>query len=401
MELLTLDAALEILLKHTKKKIEIINCNLSLATGKILAENIYAPIDNPPFNRSPLDGFCFHHSSSKGASFNAPKSLKIVGEIDAGTDYLKSIEFNHCIRVMTGGMLPKGSTCVIRQEDTVEKNGCIFIKEELKEFENFCFQGEDIKKGTLLMNKGSKLTHHHIGVLATMGIEQIKIIKPIQVGILNTGDELSELGLPLTPGKIYNSNLYFLTSRLNELGISFKILKKSPDIAQKVISNILDNIDFLDILITTGGVSVGRKDIMHEVINLLKCDKLFWKVKIQPGTPILCSKLNNKIIMSLSGNPFACLANLELFVRPVLAKLSGDNTLNSTKKNVVLQGDFNKNSKNRRFLRAYYENDIVSLNPDGHSSGEVFSSLNTNCFIDIPQGTKKLSSGEFVDIIIL
>ncbi|MGL4687283.1 MAG: molybdopterin molybdotransferase MoeA [Fusobacteriaceae bacterium] len=401
MQLLTLDTALEILLNNTKGKVETLECNLSLATGKILAEDIFAPMDNPPFNRSPLDGFCFHHLSSQGASFDSPKPLEIIGEIDAGINYLKSISFNQCIRVMTGGMLPQGSNCVIRQEDAMEENGYIFIKQELKEFENFCFQGEDIKKGTLLMKKDSKLTHHHIGVLATMGIEQVKIIKPILVGILNTGDELSELGVPLSPGKIYNSNLYFLTSRLNELGVNFKILKKSPDITQEVVSNILDNIDSLDLLITTGGVSVGRKDIMHEVINVLKCDKLFWKVKIQPGTPVLCSKLSNKIIMSLSGNPFACLANLELLVRPVIAKLSRDKTINSTKKNVVLQGSFNKNSKNRRFLRAYYENDIVYLNSDGHSSGEVFSSLNTNCFIDIPQETEKLSSGEFVDIIIL
>ncbi|MGL6064586.1 MAG: molybdopterin molybdotransferase MoeA [Fusobacteriaceae bacterium] len=401
MQLITLDTALEILLDNTKEKVETSEYSLPLATGKILAEDIFAPIDNPPFNRSPLDGFCFHHSSSQGANLNSQISLKIVGEIDAGTDYLDSIPFNECVRVMTGGMLPKGCNCVIKQEDIVEKNGYIFIKQELKEFENFCFQGEDIKKGTLLMKKGSKLTHHHIGVLATMGIEKVKIIKPILVGILNTGDELLELGTLLTPGKIYNSNLYFLTSRLTELGVNFKILKKSPDITQEVVSNILDNIDSLDLLITTGGVSVGRKDIMHEVINVLKCDKLFWKVKIQPGTPVLCSKLSNKIIMSLSGNPFACLANLELLVRPVIAKLSRDKTLNSTKKNVVLQGNFNKNSKNRRFLRAYYENDIVYLNSDGHSSGEVFSSLNTNCFIDIPQGTEKLSSGEFVDIIIL
>ncbi len=401
MQLLTLDTALEILLNNTDEITEIIECNLSLATGKILAEDIFAPLDNPPFNRSPLDGFSFHHSSSLGASFNFPKLIKIVGEIDAGTEYTDPIEFNQCVRVMTGGMLPYGSNCVIRQEDTIEKNGYIFIQQELKEFENFCFQGEDIKKGTLLMKKGVKLTHHHIGVLATMGIENIKTIKPLLIGILNTGDELLELGKTLTPGKIYNSNLYFLTSRLNELGINFKVLNRCPDIAKEVADHILENIDSLDLLITTGGVSVGRKDIMHEVINILKCNKLFWKVKIQPGTPVLCSKLNNKIIMSLSGNPFACLANLELLVRPVLAKLSKDKSLNSRKQNVTLKGEFNKISKNRRFLRAYYENDIVFLNSTGHSSGEVFSSLDTNCFIDIPSGTKKLSSDETVTIVIL
>ena len=157
----------------------------------------------------------------------------------------------------------------------------------------------------------------------------------------------------------------------------------------------------VDLVITTGGVSVGKKDILHQVIEVLQGERLFWRVKIQPGTPVLTFKYEGKLVISLSGNPFAALANFELLVRPVLAKLQDSQDLCMAQKEGILQDAFQKKSPKRRFIRAYYEEGKVFLSHNNHSSGALYTMSRCNCLIEIPAGTEEMESGKKVNVLLL
>ena len=397
-----LEAAVDLLVQNTSAVIETISVPLLNACGHTSAEEIASPMNNPPFNRSPLDGYALRHQDSRGACREHPVKLKVVREIFAGSSpENEDVPAGHAARIMTGGVIPNGCDCVIRQEDTDEGEEAVEIYCELKEHQNFCFCGEDIKKGQKLLQRGDILNYVHLGVLSSVGISRIEVIRPIKAGIVCTGDELISGGSPLAPGKIYNSNIYMLAGRLSELGIDAVSCPPVCDEAACIAAQIAEMAVELDIIITTGGVSVGKKDFMHEVFSLLNADKLFWRVGLKPGTPALCGMYRNKPLICLSGNPFAAMTTFELLVRPVLAQLSGRDSLKYSYKKAKLMNDFNKSSTGRRFIRARLMGNEVFLNPGSHSSGVVFSMLNCNALIDIPAGSPPLKSGMTVDVVSL
>lgn len=389
--MLELEQAIEILNKNTKKICEVEEKNLLDCVGKISAENYFANFDNPPFNRSPLDGFTFNSAETFGATENNPKKFKIVGEEFAGDFFTGEIKNFECLRIMTGAAIPKNCDCVIRQEDVKIVGENIFVPYELKKFENFCFVGEDVKKNTLILKKNQKISAAHIAILASQGVSKIKIFREKKIAIASTGDELLNPDEKLSAGKIYNSNLFLLAARLIELGFTPKILGNLPDnakIAAKKISE--ENFDFL---ITTGGVSVGKKDIMHEVVKILG-EKLFWRIDIKPGAPVIGWKTENFLGIALSGNPFAAFTTFELICRPILQNFS------LKKIPAILQNNFPKKSFCRRFIRGKFENEKIFL-PQTHESGNLFSALNCNCLVDIPEGSDELKIGDEVEVILL
>ncbi|WP_434798074.1 molybdopterin molybdotransferase MoeA [Terrisporobacter vanillatitrophus] len=369
--------------------------------GRIIGEDVYAPINQPPFNRSPLDGYALRAEDTKGASDRSPIKLKVVDEIFAGGNINTVVNKGQAIRIMTGAEIPEGADCVIRQEITNYGMEEVEIYSELKSYENYCFKGEDIKKGSKLISKGDKLTYVHIGILAAMGITEVLVKRKPRVGIISTGDELVYRGEPLKKGKIYDSNRITISMRLLEFGCEIITSKIVSDETHKVYEEIENIIDKVDIVITTGGVSVGKKDIMHEVIKELNANRLFWKVKMKPGTPAIYSIYKNKPILSLSGNPFAAIATFELMGRKLIYKLTGDLDLKQVSIKSVMEDDFLKESKGRRIVRGIYKNNKVYISQGGHSPGMMASMLGCNCLIDIKPGTKKLLKGDEVDIILI
>lgn len=398
---ISLEEAILCLEAHIKAKETEEWITLDKAYGRILAQDIEAPFSLPPFDRSPLDGYAFCASSSKGASKETPVYLKVQGEVCAGDYFKQEIKPGEAVRIMTGAPIPKGCDCVLRQEDTDYGENMVAIYKELKAYANYCFTGEDIKKGSIVLAKGEKLNAITMGVLASLGFEKVKVKACLKMALLCSGDELMPLGKPLEIGKIYNSNGIMLKARAEELGIEVIDLKHHEDTAEEVARAISKIIEDVDLVVTTGGVSVGKKDIMHEVIPILGAKRLFWRVAMQPGTPVLASCYRDKLIIGLSGNPFAALANFELLVRPVLAKLIGDNHLLPTRQTACLESDFLKESKKRRFIRAKYENGKVYLNHSNHASGALYTMSLCNCLIDIPAGTKSLHEGETVEVVLL
>ena len=302
---------------------------------------------------------------------------------------------------MTGAEIPEGADCVIRQENTNYSMEEVEIYSELKKYENYCFAGEDVKKGSKLISKGEKLTYIHIGLLATMGITQVLVKRKPRIGIISTGDEIVSSGKPLSKGKIYDSNRITISMRLMDFGceiVSSKIIEDEVCQVSKEINNLIDKVD---VIITTGGVSVGKKDIMHEVINKINADRLFWRVRMKPGTPAIYSIYKKTPILSLSGNPFAAIATFEIMGKELIYKLSGNEDLKQIRIKSVMEDNFLKESKGRRIVRGIYKNNKVYLPQGGHSPGMMASMLGCNCLIDIKPGTKQLLKGDEVDIILI
>lgn len=399
-----LEEAIDILLTNVKDIQDIERKGILDALGYILAEDIYAGINNPPYDRSPLDGFALNHTSTKNCSRENPVHIHIEAEVMAGDYYEKIVEENSGVRIMTGAPIPRGCNCVIKQEEVEYSEDIKILKvyKELKEYENFCFEGEDFLKGELMIEKGSLLTPNHIGVLASLGTSEVLVYRKPVVGVLITGDELVQPGRELTSGKIYNSNLFTLAAKLKKLGVEVKCYPHIADETNTVADFILEKIKDVDLFITTGGVSVGKKDIMHDVIEVMNGKRLFWRVNIQPGTPVLASLHEKKILLSLSGNPFAAMVNFELLARPVLHKLSrgmvGDTV---RKKCVVSEGEFPKKTSRRRFVRARYINDRIHLTSSKHSSGQISSTLDKNAIIDIKSGTPWIKKGDVVEVLVI
>lgn len=396
-----LEEAVSIMEENVQEIDETEDILLEKACGRVLYEDIYAPISNPPFDRSPLDGYALIAEDTKNASRDNPVTLKVIDEVFAGGYSEKVLNHKEAIRIMTGAKLPEGCDCVIKQENTDEGMETVKIYEELKKHDNYCFMGEDVQKNTLLMKKGELLNYIHIGILSGMGYDKIKVKRKIKAALLVTGDEVCVPGKPLKEGKIYDSNMHVFSARLRELGIEVVECEVLGDDYKVVGDKIKSVINEIDIVLTTGGVSVGKKDILHEALPYIGAEILYWKVNLKPGTPAMFSLYGGKPILSLSGNPFASLATFELLARPVLGKISGDMRINTKRVIAIMDSDFNKSSKVRRFIRGYYESGIVKLNNGKHSSGILSSMIGCNSLIDIKQGTEKLKIGDTVNVILI
>lgn len=401
MEDVTLEEALELILSRVKTLQETEPAGLMELQGRILAEDIISPIDNPPFARAPIDGYACRSEDLTGASKDTPSILKVMEEVDAGQYSHRVVEKGQAVRIMTGAAIPAGCDCCVRQESTDYGEEEVQIYESIGAWKNYCFQGEDFKKGTLMISKGTKLGYVEAGVLASMGCTEAMVYRQPRVTLLTTGSEVTAPGEPLLPGKIYNSNLTLLAARLKEFGIRPIAVQTVGDDAASVAKALKNASQKSDLIVSTGGVSVGKKDVLHEALTLAGAERIFWRVRLKPGSPLIFSVLENIPVLSLSGNPFGAAANFELLVRPALAKLTGDDILKTLRTTAVMADAFPKASPGRRFIRAILKDGNVYMPKGIHSSGALGSLLGCNCMVDIKPGTAALSEGDQVEVVIL
>lgn len=397
-----LEQAVELIKEHVQKITDTEIVEVKDAGGYILAEDIYADVDNPPFPRSPVDGYAARSQDLQGASLDSPAKLTVAGCIYAGDDGQSfQAQPGECYRIMTGGPFPKGADTAVKQEDTDYGEDTVQIYKAQKAFDNYCFQGEDYKKDTLLITSGIRITFAEQGILAGIGRTQVKVYRKPVIRVFATGDELCRPGIPLKPGKIYDSNSMMVSSRLHELGVMPASVAHSDDSEEGVARDLKKASEDADIIVTTGGVSVGKKDILHGALKLLGAEKIFWKVKIQPGTPTIFSVYKNTLILSLSGNPFGAMANLELLLRPMLQEMTGNEIFYMEQKDGTACMEFPKKSRVRRFVRAVYRNGEVFLPQGIFSSGAIGTLRGCNCFLDIPSGSGCIEKGEKVHVWML
>lgn len=402
---IALEEALEILNKNTKAlKSEVVSIKDSLK--RVLYGDVKSKINNPPFNKSVFDGYAFRSEDSKGTSKENPIELKIVDEIFAGMWPEIEIKSGEAIRIMTGAPISVGADCVLKQEETERHGDLVKIFKEMKANENISFMGEDIKIGETLIKKGKRLDYADLGIMASSGISEVLVYKKPKVSIISTGDEVCDINSTLKPGKIYDSNLYSLSARIEELGYHVLSMEHVGDNILKIGEAIEKAFEKSDIVFTTGGASVGEKDLMQKVSESIGFEKLFWKIKIKPGSAVVCSKKEEKILISLSGNPNAALTTFELLGKSVLKKLEGEEeNINIKREKGILMDSFNKKSPQRRFLRGnviYDEKGAkVYITQIKSGNGILSSLLNANCLIEIEKGNEGLNKGEVVNIIKL
>lgn len=395
---ISLEEAINIL-NDNVEHLDVEEVNLIDGIKRVLATDIYSTIDNPPFDKSAMDGYAVIADDSK-----LKDKVKVIDKVFAGSLCESIVTSKTSVRIMTGAPIPSGANAVIKQEDvTLSADNYIILNKSVKENENICFKGEDIQKGSLLVEKGKKLDYADIGIIASTGIEKIKVYKLPKIALISTGDEVIDIDDILTPGKIFNSNKYSIISRIKELEYDIKYTTHVKDSESSIEEYINKFSNDMDLIITTGGVSVGEKDLLNKSIDNINGKKLFWKVKIKPGSAVLCSKVNNALVVSLSGNPTAALTAFELFIKTSLEKMCGYDKLEVKREKAILCDNFSKKSPQRRFIRARAVieegKQMVYITQIKSGNGILSSNLNSNCMIEVQGENDGLKVGEKVDII--
>ena len=392
--------------RHAVSQMPVQMLSLEQLRGDVLLEDITSEIDQPPFPRSPLDGYAVKGKDTEGACLQRPVALRVAGTVFAGSGETPSMRHGECVRIMTGGRIPPDADAVIRQEDTDCGEEDVKIFRSIRPRQNYCEAGEDFRKGDLLVRKGTILDSTAVSVLAAAGVSEVPVPRQPRAGLLSTGDELLPPGMPLPEGKIYDSNLCGVRARLREFGLD-PVSAHIGDDAGAALEKILAMFQYCDFVITTGGVSVGQKDILVQVLDRLsqgaahRYEELFYGLKMKPGMPSKLVLIDGKPLLCLSGNPFAAAAVFELIGREILAAMTGK-PLGMKEETGVLEGSFPKPSPVERLLRAKIRRGSMGRPAAriglAHSSGQIRSMLGCNGFVDIPAGSGPVCEGETVVI---
>ena len=396
---ISLEQALNILMDHvTHEKTE--RKTLEDCLGLVLSEDVYALLDMPPFSRSAQDGYALCSKDSIGATGENPVKLKVTGKIYAGDHLDVQVRPGEAVRIMTGAMVPAGADCVLRQEDTDEGEDVVQIYKEVEPGCSICFKGEEYKKGHTLLHAGTKIDAAALAVASGNGIMELPVYRRVKAAVVSSGSEVVEPGTPLTPGKIYNTNTVYMKARLHQLGAQVMISRTVGDELEIMEEALKEAANQAELVITTGGVSVGQKDLTEEALLSIGAEILFHGIAIKPGMPTLAAEKDGVLFIGLSGNPFSAAIPFEMFVREILSLKMGDPDLKLRRETLTAVTGFSKNSRRRRFLRGKAEGKEVWL-PDQQANGQMRSMVGCNCLIEIPAGSGPVKAGDKVEVLWL
>lgn len=389
--IMEIEEALQLICENIAENKNSIEVPLYDAYGMVCAEDVVSKINVPSFPKSAMDGYAVKAEDVKEATTDKPVKLKVVGELFAG-DYSNIVySENSAVRVMTGSYVPEGYDSVVMQENTDYGTEEVEIYSSINEYANYCHIGENIKIDDVLIKKGELIDEIKAGIIASAGIGSVKVMAPLSVTIIATGSELMEAGEEQCEGKIYDSISYILMGRLKKLGITFNPFLDyviADDDEDSIMSEIENRLQVYDVIITTGGVSVGKKDLLKKVLEKLSANIIVSDVNIKPGTPTMVSELEGKVILSLSGNPYAALANFDLYFNSLFAKSMGCSVYDNKVVDAILKTPYDKVDKKRRLVRAYYKDGNVYIKENSHASSVISNLINCNCYIDLKEGVK-------------
>lgn len=372
---------------------------LTQARGRVLAQAIKAEDALPPFNRSAVDGYAVAAGATKAATPASPQTLAVIEEVAAGYVASQKVSGGTAIRVFTGAPVPEGADAVVRQEEVERQGRFIQLKGPASHLENIDLAGLDVAAGEMVLTRGTRIGTGEVAMLAALGHARVEVFRRPRVGIFSTGDEIIDAGEPLVPGKVRNSNLYALAASVEAAGGEPVLAGVVPDDAEAIAQAVERMAPGVDLVISSGGVSVGDYDLVHQAWQLLGAEVLFWKVAIKPGTPILWGQLDSVPLAGLSGNPAACLIGFELLVRPVIRRLAGYDQVFWPLVSGVLADAYSKSSRQRRFLRArarWHQGQWQIRLTGAQSPGILKSMLGYNALVDVPAGSGPLAAGEQV-----
>jgi molybdopterin molybdotransferase len=372
--------------------------------GRVLGEDIIASRDNPPWDNSAMDGFAVrwedirqHHAITK------PVVLKVVEDVPAGKVATKSVGPGEAIRIMTGAPVPRGADTVVKVEETEPSPDSVRIFKEVERGGNIRPQGEDVKKGDCIIAKGTHLRPAECGMLAILAKSFLLVYQVPRVAILSTGDELADLDERFDEDKIVNSNSYGIAAAVQEAGaipILLGIARDHPAALKEKITHGLN----ADILVLSGGVSMGDYDFTKAVFKELGAEMHFWHLAIRPGQPLAFGKIQGKLAFGLPGNPVSSMVTFEQLVRPAILKMSGHRTYGRPVVQATFQEKFSKKPDRRHFLRGILsrENGVLVVRTTGpQGSGILTSMVKANGLIDVPEEVERLNPGDKVNVQVL
>lgn len=374
------------------------------ALGRVLGEDIVAERDNPPWNNSAMDGFAVRWDDIKQEhAIQKPVTLAVIEDVPAGKMPSKTVGAGQAIRIMTGAPIPQGADTVLKVEDTEHTPDSVRVFKPEPRGSNIRPQGEDVKKGECIIARGTPIRPGEAGMLAILAKSFIFAYQRPRVAILSTGDELADLDERFSEEKIINSNSYGIAAAVQEAGgIPFLlgIARDTPAALKEKISHGLN----ADILVLSGGVSMGDYDFTKAVFRDLGAEMNFWKLAIRPGQPLAFGKIQGKLAFGLPGNPVSSMVTFEQLVRPAMLKMSGHRSYGRPVVNAVFQEKFSKRTDRRHFLRGILtrEDGVFKVRTTGdQGSGILTSMVKANCLIDVPVEVERLNPGDQVVVQLL
>jgi len=376
--------------------------------GRFLSEDLIATSDVPHFDRAPYDGFAVRSIDTLEATQSNPVEFEVIDHLGAGLVSTKIVGQNQAVRIMTGAMMPEGTDAVVMFEvaKDYEKNGKPFmsIKRRFNKGDNVSLKGEDAKKGEVLVKKGTLINPGIQAMLATFGYKNVPVAKKPLVGLFATGTELLEVEEELVPGKIRNSNSHMIAAQIERAGGTVHYFGKLPDDFDTCFEAVKNTLNKVDLLITTGGVSVGDFDYLPAIYKKLGAEVFFNKVAMRPGSVTTVARFNNKILFGLSGNPSACYVGFELYARPIIRGLLFSEKPHLRREKAVLEVDFLKANPFTRLVRSsvFIEDGRLRVTPSGLDKSNIIMSLSgANSLTILPGGTRGFTAGSEVDVLLL
>ena len=415
--MISVDQAKRLVLKEILPLKETEVLRFSSCLDRVSAVDIRSKENIPPFDNSAMDGFAVKAKDTIGASKTSPKIVEVIENLPAGYTAKKTIKPNQAIRIMTGAPLPHGADAVVMVENTRIKSQIpnpkhpsqeyIEILKEVRSGENVRYAGEDVKKGEVVIKKGMRLGPGHIGMLASLGVSKVKVFRRSKVAILATGDELVSVGAycntPLPPGKIRNSNTYSLCSQVEKMGAVPIILGIARDKKMELEKKIRKGLT-ADMLLVSGGVSVGDYDFVKLVLKKIGADMKFWKVAMRPGKPLAFGIVNKAPVFGLPGNPVSSMVSFEIFVKPAISKMMGQRIDEKTEVAARIEEDISKKRGLRYFLRANthsQDGKYLTKTTGPQGSGILKSMVLANSLIILPEEKAFIKKGSLVKVRFL
>ena len=382
-------------------QLPVVKRNVTDCLGYTLSENIYSPVDIPLFNNSAVDGFAVNY---RNINLNEEFiSFLITGEIKAGDNAFtfNKLKNNSAVYIYTGAAIPVNTSYVVMQEFVNIKNGYVIISaDSLKKAGNIRLKASQIKKGKLALSKGHIINAASIGFLCSMGIIKIKVIYKPVVSVISTGNELQKPGEKLLPGHIFESNSFMLEAALKQSGYRTVEVKSVEDISKIIFNNIKIMLAASDVVIITGGISVGKYDLVKEILLRLGVTELFYKVSQKPGKPLYAGKYKNKFVFALPGNPAASLVCFYEYVLPALNKMSGHKEFGLKKELLPLTDSYEVKGDRDLFLKAKLLNGKVTI-LEGQESFILKSFTEANAIVYFTSGNRIIKKGSLVETHIL
>ena len=371
--------------------------HIRASLGRVIAEDIVSPLDVPGHDNSAMDGWAYRHADLGGGDVTV---MKRIGTSYAGKPYLGTVGKGECVRIFTGAVMPAGCDTVAMQERVTEDSAGIHIPNDLKPGQNRRFRGEDLKTGAIALKRGSLIGPAAVGLLASLGIAEVSVYRKLRVAFFSTGDELKSIGSTLGPGEIYDSNRYTIYGMLERAGcqpIDLGNFVDSPEAIRSAFQAAAAN---ADVVITSGGVSVGEADFIKQMLNELG-EVLFWKIAMKPGRPMAYGKVGGAHFFGLPGNPVAVMVTFYQFVRSALATLQGrtDYSLPPTVKATLT------NKLKKLPGRTEFQRGVITAGANGwevkttgdQGSGILSSMTQANCFVVLGTEVGNIEAGSPVD----